>query len=163
MAGRPGILATAVAALALLVAACGGSSGGPAAAGETAYQEALAYAQCMRSHGEPGWPDPTSNGGFIINGQKDGLASGSIMAAADKACHHLLPNGGRMTRAQQEQALSALLKFAACMRSHGLTNFPDPTTRGGVNISLSGGISPSSPQFKSAQRACRPMLPGGGP
>jgi hypothetical protein len=54
------VLAAAVAGIALLVAACGGSS--PAVAGSTAYQKALAYAQCLRSHGEPGWPTPTARG-----------------------------------------------------------------------------------------------------
>jgi hypothetical protein len=39
----------------------------------TAYQQSLAYAQCMRAHGEPGYPDPASNGGFIIDGKKDHL------------------------------------------------------------------------------------------
>jgi len=41
--------------------------------GSTAYQQSLAYAQCMRAHGEPGYPDPASNGGFIIDGKKDHL------------------------------------------------------------------------------------------
>jgi hypothetical protein len=70
-----------------------------------------------------------------------------------------------MTAAQQRQALSQALKFSACMRAHGVPSFPDPTTRnGGVTISLGGsGMNPNSPQFQSAQRACRSLMPGGGP
>ena len=46
---RAGVLAAAVAGAALLVAACGGGGGSsPAAAGPPAFQNALAYAQCMR-------------------------------------------------------------------------------------------------------------------
>jgi hypothetical protein len=56
---------------------------------------------------------------------------------------------------------SAMLKYAACMRSHGVPSFPDPTFSGGrVNLRLSPGIS-SSPQFKSAQQACQAQGPQG--
>jgi hypothetical protein len=160
-------LAAAAAGVALLAAACGGGSS--AVAGQTAYQKALAYSQCMRAHGEPGFPDPQPNGA-ILTTRKDHLAQGSPQfAAANKACQHLLPNGGVMTAAQEQQALSHLLKFSACMRAHGLTNFPEPTvTNGGVGLNIGGrgGPDPHSPQFQSAQQACRKLLPGiaaGGP
>ncbi len=93
----------------------------------------------------------------------------SVDAAANKACQHLLPNGGVMTAAQKQQALSHLLKFSACMRAHGIANFPEPTvTNGGVGLSIGGpgGPNPHSPQFQSAQQACRKLMPGiaaGGP
>jgi hypothetical protein len=164
---RTATLAAAMAGIALLVAACGGGS--PAVAGQTAYQKDLAYSQCMRGHGEPGFPDPQPNGAILITA-KDHLAQGSPQfAAANKACQHLLPNGGVMTAAQKQQALDRLLKFTACMRAHGITNFPDPTvTNGGVGLSVGGpgGPNPHSPQFQSAQHACRKFMPGiasGGP
>jgi hypothetical protein len=153
----------AVAGLALVVTACGG--GGPSAAGGSSpYQKAVAYAQCMRSHGMPGFPDPDSKGEFIIKGPQLG-GSAQEYRSADKACMHLLPNGGQMTAAQQQKALSQALKFSACIRSHGVPSFPDPTARnGGVTISLGGtGMSPNSPQLRAAQQACRSLLPGGGP
>jgi hypothetical protein len=52
------------------------------------------------------------------------------------------------------------LKFATCMRSHGVTNFPDPSSGGGIQIQLGSGVSPFSPAFKTAQSACRRLLPG---
>jgi hypothetical protein len=55
---------------------------------------------------------------------------------------------------------SGMLAFASSMRSHGVTNFPDP---GGQ---LPAGLDPSSPQYVAAQRACQSLLPqgtGGGP
>ncbi len=158
-------LLPAVAGMAVLVTACGGG-GSSAAGGSSPYQKAVAYAQCMRSHGVPGFPDPDSKGNFIINGKEDHLGgSPQQNQSADKACRHLLPNGGQMTVAQQQKALSQALKFSACMRSHGVPSFPDPTSRnGGVTISLGGsGISPNSPQLRAAQQACRSLLPGGGP
>ncbi len=121
---RAGVLAAAGAAIALLAAACGGG-GSPALAGTTAYQKALAYAQCMRAHGEPSYPDPTSNGGFIINGQKDHL-NGQLMQSANKTCQHLLPKSAPMTAAQQRQVTAQALKYVACMRTHGIPDMPDP-------------------------------------
>lgn len=64
---RAGLLA-AVAETALLAAGCGSGGSSPAAAGATACQKALSYTRCMRSHGVPGFPDPTSQGTFIPTG-----------------------------------------------------------------------------------------------
>ena len=58
---------------------------------------------------------------------------------------------------------SAGLKFAACMRAHGVPNFPDPSGGGGINIPIGSGINPQSPAFQSAQSSCFKLLPGGGP
>lgn len=58
------------------------------------------------------------------------------------------------------------LKFSDCMRAHGVTNFPDPSTGGGgihISIAAGSGINPQSPAFESAQSACSKLLPGGGP
>lgn len=57
----------------------------------------------------------------------------------------------------------APLRFARCMRSHGVPRFPDPGSGGGISLSRSLGIDPLSPAFQSAQRACQRAVPGGGP
>jgi hypothetical protein len=49
------------------------------------------------------------------------------------------------------------------MRSHGVSNFPDPGAGGGIQLKQSSGINPFSPSFKSAQASCSKLLPGGGP
>ena len=158
---RPGVLAAAVAGAALLVAACG-AGGSSAGAGSAAYQQAVAYAQCIRSHGEPGWPDPNSQGNFVIDGKKDHLTGQSSpqMQSANKACQHLLPNGGQETAAQLRKDLSQALKFVACMRSHGIPDFPDPVVQDGGVVIHGGSFGPNSPQMKSGQRACSSLLPG---
>jgi hypothetical protein len=159
---RPGALAVVLAGIALLVAACG-AGGSPVAAGPTAYQKSLAYAQCMRAHGEPGYPDPASNGGFIIDGKKDHL-DGSLMQSANKTCQHLLPKSAPLTAAQQRQLTNQALKFVACMRSHGLPTFPDPVVNAnGVQFRGPPGVGPGSSQFQSAQQVCRKLMPGGLP
>ena len=55
------------------------------------------------------------------------------------------------------------LAFSQCMRSHGVTNFPDPSSGGGIQIGNASGINPATPSFKAAQSACFHLLPGGGP
>jgi hypothetical protein len=50
-------------------------------------------------------------------------------------------------------------KLAACMRAHGVPNFPDPSPQG--TIQFGSGIDPHSPGFMSALSACRKLLPAG--
>src|SRR5215469_8868125 len=149
---RAGVLVAAAAVLGLLVTACGGSGGSPggtaAVGGSVAYQHALAYARCMRSHGVPGFPDPTSQGEIIEIGRMGGSAAQN--AAAQRACLHLL--GGRNTPAQTRQQLGQALRFAACMRSHGDPKFPDPSVRqGGVVLHMIGS---ATPQGQAAVQTC---------
>jgi hypothetical protein len=53
------------------------------------------------------------------------------------------------------------LAYSRCMRAHGISDFPDPNSQGG--IALNGGpgsdLNPSSPRFKAATNACKPLLP----
>jgi hypothetical protein len=48
--------------------------------------------------------------------------------------------------------------FSACMRSHGVRNFPDPSSGGGINIGPNSGIDPDSATFKAAEKACQKKL-----
>jgi hypothetical protein len=50
------------------------------------------------------------------------------------------------------------LRFAQCMRAHGVSNFPDPNGQG---IRITPAIV-SSPAFRPAQNACKQYLPNGG-
>jgi hypothetical protein len=146
--------------LALLAAACGGS---PAGDGAPAQQNgAVAYAGCMRSHGVPNWPDPNSSGVFDktkLSSQQLG-ASSSRVQAAQTACSHLLPNGGSgpsPTQVQQVRAQS--LRFAQCVRAHGVPSFPDPDSTGRIPDPASVGIDQGSPKFEAANQACRTYRP----
>lgn len=66
---------------------------------------------------------------------------------------------GSGTASTQSQPQQELLNFSRCMRSHGVSNFPDPAANGaGFNVN-SAGINPASPAFKSAQTACKSLLP----
>jgi hypothetical protein len=56
----------------------------------------LAYAACMRKHGLPWFPDPTSHGGFVITNPAavHWNPSSPQFEAADRACRHLSPGTG---------------------------------------------------------------------
>ena len=59
----------------------------------------------------------------------------------------------------QHRGISPLmLKFANCMRSHGITNFPDPTVNAnGVSVDPHG-LDTASATFHAAQKACRKYM-----
>ena len=58
-------------------------------------------------------------------------ASNPRFTAAARACNHLLPNAGSSQEAAQRQRtqLADELSFARCMRSHGVSRFPDPSAQ----------------------------------
>ena len=144
-----------------LLAACSGtntssttSSGGSTS---SAYQKALAYAQCVRAHGEPNYPDPNSKGQFIMaNGSNPPNVPQAVVAAINKACGKLqaaLP--GPSSRGVNTTSQS--LRFAECMRSHGAPNYPDPNPDG--SFTLPKGANPQSPQWQAAEKDCQKLMP----
>ena len=189
--GRSRLWAPAAAAvLGLGAAACGGgatptvahlgattsttaAAGGGGSGNGISQAQAERFSTCMRAHGVSNFPDPTggSNGGFgfqIRGGPGSGLdPSSSTFAAAQNACKSLLPNQGvgkPLTAAQQQ----AFLNWAACIRSHGMPDFPDPDfSGGGVRISVKAGNPGGQPgngppvQLQAAQKACSSKLPAG--
>jgi hypothetical protein len=67
-----------------------------------------------------------------------------------------------MSQIQDQQALSKLLRFARCMRSHAVPDWPDPTTntsQGQPIFNLPGSINPDSPQVNTAVNECLSLLP----
>jgi hypothetical protein len=52
-----------------------------------------------------------------------------------------------------------MVQYARCMRSHGVVDFPDPSSNG--TISVSGNVS-QSPQYPAADETCHKLLPNGG-
>jgi hypothetical protein len=129
--------------------------------------QAVAFVACMRSHGVPNFPDPQisqhGSEGSVKIAVPASVGSTPGFHHAQEACRKLLPNGGTPNNgspigpAQQAQ----YLKAAACIRAHGVANFPDPTfTSGGVHINQHG-LNLNSQTFKSAVGACESLIPGG--
>jgi hypothetical protein len=159
---RPAAL-VAVTLLALLVAGCGGGGSGVASVGSATTSSTaatqngpLAYSACMRSHGVPKFPDPNSSG-VIPKEQVVAVNPGSPQfEAAQRACQRLQPNGGQPNRAEVAQHLGDMLAFARCMRTHGVANFPDPTSSGELTHETlaSAGIDIHQPAVLQAADAC---------
>jgi hypothetical protein len=171
-AAAAAIIATA--SLALLAAACSGgpsatgSGGSSNAAGSTSSQQ-LAFSGCMRSHGVPSFPDPTSSGGIPKETAQQLGVTISQFESAQSACVRLLPNGGSgPTAAELQQSWSDMANFARCMRAHGVPSWPDPTRytahpeRPTFDLQPAG-IDPSSPQFTTQIHECEPLLHGNNP
>jgi hypothetical protein len=152
--GKQGVLAVVVVGIALLTTAC--STGSPdtsAASAATSQQKALAYAECMRSHGITAFPDPNSQGTFTYTGRLN--ASSPQYQQANQGCEKLLPDGGHVTSGESQILESQGLRYAACMRSHGIANFPDPMVMSNGAVSLAApGIDPNSPKYQTANQAC---------
>jgi hypothetical protein len=181
MRNRLALLAPALAAavgLSLFASACGSSAGsGVAQIGSTQATTTsrnssgsasdrrgilVAFSACMRKHGLPNFPDPKPVGGGyrLTIGSENGIdPSSPQFKSAQQVCKKLLPGGGTANRQEQVKQLQQALRYAACIRAHGMPDYPDPkaTSDGGIEL----GEAPDSPQFKIAQKACGHLIPGG--
>jgi hypothetical protein len=122
-------------ALVALISACGSTAPASTGTGSSAgnktaahAQEAVKFAECMRSNGVSAFPDPSASGKLTIDGVVNGSSldpSAPAFKQAISACKSLEPagfTGG--TRSHEQQ--SAALKFAQCIRENGVSDFPDP-------------------------------------
>lgn len=161
----------------LALAACGSSASTSTTAAAFKPDQMVSFARCMRAHGVPNFPDPGSNGngGIQIQATKTAGSGASMTVngvsvsapafqSAMQSCRSDLPNGGHpppLSAARKQ----AMLQFSACMRAHGLPNFPDPMFGSGGKVELRAtpqeGIDPNSPGFQRAQAACAKYQGGG--
>jgi len=148
----------------LLVGGCGGGAAGTGTgtgpANERAnYSAGLKFANCMRAHGVPNFPDPGTGGGIQVPIGSPVTKSSPAFQTASQACRADLPQlrGGppKVSAAQRRR----LIAFSQCIRAHGVPNFPDPTfpASGGARIAGPGqqpDFNPQSPAFERASAAC---------
>jgi hypothetical protein len=135
----------------------------------------LAFAQCMRAHGVRDYPDPSQiapshpgspnmrvapNGGFTAN------PSSPAYQRASRFCRSLAV-ASPASQTQSSDMIDAQLKFSACMRTHGVADYPDPTSTGDIgNNGTIPGVDQTSPAFLAAETKCnalRPRPPGTSP
>jgi hypothetical protein len=162
---RAGVLAVTV-GIVMLAAACSSSpSSSSSTGGSSQLQQELSFTTCMRSHGLPTFPDPNPTGvSFGNQQQQQQQRSNPHFPTALSACQHLLPSGGS-PQTKQTPNNAQLLRFAQCMRSHGVRNYPDPNPDVSVSSQLAqAGINPNSPGFQNTLNTCNRLAPvqGGG-
>ena len=170
----------ALVALAIPLAACGSSNPSTTSASAVSSKRAngIALANCIRANGVPNFPDPSTTGGGGIRIQQssrsgsgpstevnDVPVNGPAFQAAMQKCRKYLPNGGHPPPGGIAAIRQKAVRFASCMRSHGVPNFPDPQVStgpcGGVGVRIGGprsGLDPNLPAFKSAQQACGSII-----
>jgi hypothetical protein len=164
-----------VAVLALLSAACNGdgsdgpavanagssSAGGASASSGSAPVGPLAFSQCMRARGITNFPDPNSSGAIPKETAQQLGVSDSQYRVAQNDCAHLLPDSGGLSPAEIQQAWTGTRRFAQCMRSHGLSNWPDPADDGTGSpvFYLSNKIDANAPQVVTEIYACEHLIP----
>lgn len=170
---KPTVLAAiAIASLTLLAAGCGGSGRSLATGArpsQNPVQAAFRYSACMRNHGVTNFPDPqvvNHDGEHGVRIQAVGPKGSPRFAAAQKACQGILPapsgNGPQETAQQKHTRLADALSFAKCMRTHGVTSFPDPTAQGDLSVEMvqAAGIDVHSPAVLRVVQACLPASHG---
>lgn len=147
---------------ALALAACGSSAKSSTAAASAGFTQGVRYSDCMRSHGVPGFPDPSANGELALGPGSGVNPQSPAFQSAQAACAKLQPGGNGPPQMSESQKLAAL-KFAQCMRRHGVANFPDPgAPKGSTSVlavrgmffPFSGGLQPNAPAFRRAAASC---------
>lgn len=168
IATRRGAAVLAAVCCCAAVGACGGSAKPRPAASSGSL---IGFAVCMRSHGVTNFPDagPSSGPGGGVAVVPAGIDTSSpAFKQAFSVCDRLLIGTGQHQPASA-QALRQMLRFSECMRSHGVSGFPDPTStppashngysmmvrRGGAYLAIPDTISSASPAYQHAKSACR--------
>jgi hypothetical protein len=145
------------------LAGCSASGGSAGATTTTSGQQDTAavwreLVRCARANGMPNLPDPQidSNGrANFPNGTPDPPAS---VRRACQAIYDRLPPSAREEAPPTPADMQALLRYARCMREHGVADFPDPDAEGNFRAQA-GSTGPNTPRFQRAMQACRQLDP----
>ena len=123
----------------------------------------LEHARCMRAHGID-VPDPKPGQGERITIDK-GVDESKVKDAM-KACEGIVEDAGvKPSKEELDKQFALALKFAKCMREHGI-DMPDPQRDGdGIKMTMGGpGSSIDPTRMDEAQKACTKDAPfGDGP
>jgi hypothetical protein len=85
-------------------------------------------------------------------------SSPSVAALGNSTSSPASAGSGDNGKSEYQQAVA----FSACMRSHGMPDFPDPkqsANGGGITLSIGGKASANSSVFQKAQQACQSLMP----
>ena len=119
------------------------------------------WSRCVRSHGMPGFPDPVINP--LTNYPDYPPSAPRVPDNVGQQCQSIadrLPPRAQNSQPPTTVSMRGLLQFARCMRSHGVTGWPDPNALGEFPMTQQMSV-----QFKTADqqavRACIRYVPGG--
>jgi hypothetical protein len=142
-----------------VASADGGKATASASASTSTVVQAQKYAECIRQHGVPDFPDPGPDGrftgGFAKNLDRNKLVA-AMEACQDLATGNISKATGQMTADQAEKFRA----YAGCMREHGI-DLPDPDPNQSLLTwaqSWQSKVKTGDPNFKSSSDACQKEL-----
>lgn len=122
-------------------------------------QSLVEWANCIRSHGDPGQADPTIDAHGVISIH----IPGSAVSLSNAVHNGTAPCNGYLAAASADLRAGAtdltapdqdaLVRYSQCMRANGVPNYPDPGSGGTTNFNDSG-IDPNSPFVQRANTVC---------
>ncbi|WP_433042812.1 hypothetical protein [Dactylosporangium sp. CS-033363] len=137
-----------------LLAGCGAGRPAP----DSAREPWAAAAQCMRANGFPDFPDPVER-----DGQWGFPASvnGLVKQPAAECQEQFARIGAIPARTQRPVGVDEMAKlraWAACVRTNGLPDWPDPDSDGTFRPATAP--TDDDPAWRRADEACRHLEPG---
>jgi hypothetical protein len=101
------------------------------------------------------WPPAARTAAAIV------AAAGLALLAACSGSPSSTGSGGSPDAGGSANSASAVA-YSACMRSHGVPDFPDPDSGGAIPKADAQQLGVSSSQFSAAQQACQHLIPAAG-
>jgi hypothetical protein len=141
------------------VAACGLGSQAQAETPAQIWHELVA---CARANGDPSMPDPTIDS----QGQAH-FPPGTPMPsqATQQACQSIYNRLPASVRNSAAPDIQMEIKFAQCMRQHGLSDWPDPNANGDyplpADLQATEKSGPLWDRIKAGWDACKAFNPSG--
>jgi hypothetical protein len=147
----------------VLLAGCSASGGSGAATTTTSGQQNAAavwreFVRCARANGMPNLPDLRLDSNGQVSVPPGTPDPPKRVERACKSIWERLPASATGEQERPPADMQALLRYARCMREHGMADFPDPQADGRFPLpqSLRAG---KTPRFLRATQACRQLNP----
>ncbi len=116
--------------------------------------DVAAMVACFRAHGMPDWPDPNYD-------PRDGrwhLDGPPLKPETRQACASVIPHATPASPVPSAQ-FHDLLRYAQCIRAHGVPGWPDPTVDGAFVTTIDPKTDAG---FQAAQPSCESYLASSG-
>ncbi len=91
-----------------------------------------------------------------------GVVAAALALTVATACTAARPSSGGSSTAGRPAGAPSAVAYSACMRAHGVPNFPDPASGGQLPKADAHRLGVSSAALHASQQACRSELPNGG-
>ncbi len=140
------------------VPSLGGGTNTQASAAPGSLAAARAAVDCARKHGMPGVPDPAvgTNGQLTIPGGTP-TPTPAVQSACAAQIRAAEANSSTLPNVSASD-MQALLRWAACVRAHGLPRWPDPNAQGVFHVKSADAGTQAQNEHASA--ACQSLRAG---